>query len=175
MLYFVDESFEDPTKRKKLATNNFNEEHFIGSGGYGIVYKAKLNVLNFQSTTSIEGKCNEELLKISQTVAIKRMVSREDEQGEQGFLPEIELLTCCNHPNVVALLGFSKEAPEMILVYEYAFKGSLNGYLGSTRAVNLTWAQRVKICLDIANGCYKNGGKTEDSTSRYKEREHFIR
>ncbi|KAK9049484.1 hypothetical protein SSX86_031546 [Deinandra increscens subsp. villosa] len=144
-----------PLNEIKLATNNFDYKYHVGSGGYGIVYKAKLDVLNIPSFSSMEGKCKDELSKINKTVAIKRILSRADEQGKQGFSTEIQLLTCCKHPNVVSLLGFSREAREMILVYEYAFKGSLSDYLGNTRdtrAVNLTWSQRLQICLDIAHG-----------------------
>ncbi|GJX77244.1 kinase-like domain, phloem protein 2-like protein [Tanacetum coccineum] len=40
----------------------------------------------------------------------------------------------------------------MILVYEHASKGSLQNYLGSSDKMNLTWVQRLNICLDIAHG-----------------------
>ncbi|XP_076890693.1 uncharacterized protein LOC143541882 [Bidens hawaiensis] len=89
--------------------------------------------------------------KISKTVAIKR-IKGVDEQAKQGFLTEIALLSSCKHPNVVSLIGFCKEAGEMILVNEFAFKGSLADYLISSDTVVLTWTQRIQICLDIANG-----------------------
>ncbi|GJW15624.1 zinc finger MYM-type protein 1-like protein [Tanacetum coccineum] len=38
---------------------------------------------------------------------------------------------------------------EMILVYEYASRGSLYGHL---KDINLTWTQQLKICLDAAKG-----------------------
>ncbi|GJW30358.1 kinase-like domain, phloem protein 2-like protein [Tanacetum coccineum] len=41
----------------------------------------------------------------------------------------------------------------MILVYELASKGSLEDYLGNNdKMTNITWIQRLKICLDIAHG-----------------------
>ncbi|KAI7742239.1 hypothetical protein M8C21_033972, partial [Ambrosia artemisiifolia] len=70
-----------PLSKIKLATNNFDEEYSIGCGGYGIVYKAELDVLDVQSLSSMEGKCKDELPKINKTVAIKRILSRADEQG----------------------------------------------------------------------------------------------
>ncbi|GJW60518.1 kinase-like domain, phloem protein 2-like protein, partial [Tanacetum coccineum] len=40
-----------------------------------------------------------------------------------------------------------------ILVYEFLVNGSLDEYLGSTeKKINLTWNQRIQICLDIADG-----------------------
>ncbi|KAM0038408.1 putative protein kinase RLK-Pelle-L-LEC family [Helianthus debilis subsp. tardiflorus] len=134
------------------ATNNFDKRCFVGAGGYGEVYRANLDFFNIQSLSSMEGKCKDEAPKTTKTVAIKRITNGVDEQGkQQGFLTEIELLGSCKHPNIVSLLGFSREARGMILVYEYAFKGSLGNYLMSNE-VNLTWAQRIQICLDITYG-----------------------
>ncbi|KAJ0803773.1 putative protein kinase RLK-Pelle-LRR-I-1 family [Helianthus annuus] len=97
----------------------------------------------------MEGKRKDKLPKRRRTVAIKCIIDREDENSKQGFLTEIELLSSCKHPNIVSLLGFCTEARDMILVYEYAIKGSLSDYLG-------------------------NGGQTKDNTSRHKEREHLL-
>ncbi|KAK9080257.1 hypothetical protein SSX86_001933 [Deinandra increscens subsp. villosa] len=141
-----------PLSKIKQATNDFSKARCVGSGGFGDVFRAKLDVLNVQSPSSIKGKCKDELPKKRKTVAIKRM-SRIDETSTQGFLTEIELLTSCKHQNIVSLLGYCREAGEMILVYEYAFGGSLSNYLTSvSKNVDLTWAQRLKLCLDVARG-----------------------
>ncbi|XP_071718350.1 receptor-like protein kinase ANXUR2 [Rutidosis leptorrhynchoides] len=59
----------------------------------------------------------------------------------------------CKHQNIVSLLGFCDEGPEMILVYEFCPNGSLDEYFGNTDNVtNLTWAQRIQISIDIAQG-----------------------
>ncbi|KAL8262864.1 hypothetical protein R6Q59_024213 [Mikania micrantha] len=139
-----------PLREIKLATNDFDQECCVGAGGYGTVYRAILDVLDIQDMSSLEGKCKDELPKISKIVAIKR-ISREDEQGKEGFLSEIELLTSCRHPNIVSLLGFSEENREMVLVYEYVSNGSLCDCIEKAE-INLTWAQRLQISLDIANG-----------------------
>ncbi|XP_076890689.1 putative receptor-like protein kinase At2g23200 [Bidens hawaiensis] len=140
-----------PLREIKRATDNFNKAHFVGSGGHADVYKAKLDFLDTEGSPSTEGKSKDEMSKISKTVAIKR-IKGVDEQAKQGFLTEIALLSSCKHPNVVSLIGFCKEAGEMILVNEFAFKGSLADYLISSDTVVLTWTQRIQICLDIANG-----------------------
>ncbi|MFS7928298.1 putative protein kinase RLK-Pelle-CR4L family [Helianthus anomalus] len=59
------------------------------------------------------------------------------------------MLSRYKHENLISLLGFFYERPEMILVYEHASCGSLDRYLNSPR---LTWTQRLKICLDAAKG-----------------------
>ncbi|KAD3337416.1 hypothetical protein E3N88_32936 [Mikania micrantha] len=88
----------------KKATENFNKKYWIGSGGYGQVYKAELE--HFDSSMM---KCKKEsqLPKKRSTVAIKYITNnKEDTQGEQGFIAEIETLSTCNHPNIVSFLGF---------------------------------------------------------------------
>ncbi|XP_076919994.1 putative serine/threonine-protein kinase PBL28 [Bidens hawaiensis] len=143
-----------PLSEIKSATKIFNEAFIIGFGGYGEVYNAELDVFDIQNMSSMEGKSKDELPKIRKNVAIKRIKQDEqgkEGQGKEGFLAESELLTCCKHPNIVSLLGYSEERGEMILVYEYIFNGSLNDYMEKTKT-NLTWVERLQISLDIANG-----------------------
>ncbi|KAM0005574.1 putative protein kinase RLK-Pelle-CrRLK1L-1 family [Helianthus debilis subsp. tardiflorus] len=140
-----------PLSEIKLATDNFSVAKRVGCGGYADVYKAELNVVDSQCLPSIlEGKCKEERPMIKKTVAIKRINKRAYEQGEEVFSREIELLSRCKHRNIISLLGFSSENGELILVFEYALKGSLSDYLRWNN--NPTWAQRLQICLDIAHG-----------------------
>ncbi|PWA66487.1 Protein kinase, ATP binding site-containing protein [Artemisia annua] len=135
----------------KLATENFADKHRIGSGAFGTVYKAQLEHFDSSDSSSIDGENKCDFPKKRSTVAIKHITNP---QGEQGFNVEIETLTSCKHENIISLLGFCDEGPDhMILVYELASKGSLEDYLGnSDKMTNLTWMQRLKICLDIAHG-----------------------
>ncbi|XP_076929660.1 uncharacterized protein LOC143594167 [Bidens hawaiensis] len=148
----------------ELATNNFSESYCIGSGGYGKVYRAKLN--DEINLSEIEGQNEGKLPRKHSTVAIKRIYSRYDKQGEQGFLAEIEMLSNVKHPNIVSLLGFCDEGEEMILVYEYVSNGSLADYLEKTgQKANLTWAERIQICIDIAHGLKYLHTSTKDRQS----------
>ncbi|MFS7928102.1 putative protein kinase RLK-Pelle-CrRLK1L-1 family [Helianthus anomalus] len=113
------------------ATNNFNKENYIGVGGFGKVYKGEV------SHSKGRGM-----------VAIKRL-DHASRQGAPEFLKEITMLSDYKHENVISLVGFCCEGGEMILVYELAFRGSLDSYLKSP---HLTWRQRLKICLDSAKG-----------------------
>ncbi|GJU13445.1 kinase-like domain, phloem protein 2-like protein [Tanacetum coccineum] len=130
------EHLEIPLEKIISATNNFNEENVIGHGGFGKVYKGEL------SHSHSNGKS---------MVALKRL-NRRGDQGDAEFYKEVTMLSCYRHENIISLLGFSSGRKEMILVYEYASRGSLDKHL---KDKNLTWTQRLKICLDAVKGlCY---------------------
>ncbi|KAM0017860.1 putative protein kinase RLK-Pelle-CrRLK1L-1 family [Helianthus debilis subsp. tardiflorus] len=114
----------------KRATNSFGSK-VIGAGGFGKVYEGEISHSKGRSK-----------------VAIKRL-SREFGQGDPEFLKEIMMLSRHSHKNLITLLGYCDEDGEKILVYEHASNGSLDRHLSSNV---LTWAQRLKICLDAANG-----------------------
>ncbi|KAK1430279.1 hypothetical protein QVD17_12912 [Tagetes erecta] len=116
------------------ATKEFSKDNIIGSGGYSKVYKG-------------------ELAKFDSCVAIKQIHAKKDKEGSNGFLAEIQALSNYKHSNIVSLLGFCLEKDEMILVLEYASKGSLDRILRNSDMIsNLTWAERINICLNIASG-----------------------
>ncbi|OMO86497.1 hypothetical protein COLO4_21096 [Corchorus olitorius] len=109
------------------ATEKFAESNKIGEGGYGPVYKGKLD---------------------HTPVAIK--VLRPDAaQGQKQFQQEVEVLCCIRHPNMVLLLGACPEYG--CLVYEHMSHGSLEDRLfrrGNTPP--LSWRRRFKIAAEIA-------------------------
>ncbi|KAL4577638.1 hypothetical protein LXL04_013748 [Taraxacum kok-saghyz] len=115
----------------KSATNNFADDKCIGRGGFGKVYKGEL----LRSEGNI-------------VVAIKRLDPRFG-QGNPEFWKEIVILSLYKHENIISLLGFCDESNEKILVYEYASRKSLDLYLNNA---NLSWIQRLKICIGVARG-----------------------
>ncbi|GJZ42279.1 kinase-like domain, phloem protein 2-like protein [Tanacetum coccineum] len=126
----------------KSATNNFDDAHCIGKGGFGKVYKGELVHSKGQSV-----------------VALKRL-DRAFGQGNPEFWKEIIMLSLYKHDNIVSLLGFCDDCGEMILVYEYASKRSLDLYLNDK---DLTWVQRLEICIGAARGLayLHNPGRTQ--------------
>ncbi|PWA45709.1 serine/threonine/dual specificity protein kinase, catalytic domain-containing protein [Artemisia annua] len=115
------------------ATNNFDESKVIGRGGFGKVYAGELS----------HSQSGEKSL-----VAIKRLDHKYG-QGDPEFFKEIRMLSCYRHGNLISLLGFCCQGVEMILIYDYASRGSLDRYLSSA---DLTWTQRLMICIDAAKG-----------------------
>nr|XP_043638337.1 sterol 3-beta-glucosyltransferase UGT80A2-like [Erigeron canadensis] len=132
------------------ATDNFTEINCIGSGGFGKVYKGEIllsGVLNM--------------------VAIKRL-DKSLEQGATEFWQEILMLSQYKHENIVSLIGFCDEGGENILVYEYLSNKSLDLYLNS---VDLSWYQRLSICLGAAMGLQYLHEPVEGSQQRVLHRD----
>nr|XP_043612009.1 uncharacterized protein LOC122583696 [Erigeron canadensis] len=123
-----------------LATDNFSPSCQIRAELTYNLYRGNTDYLY------IEEECN--------TVVIKRFLLSEDDIGEEKFFTEIKMLTTCNHPNIVKLIGICDEGSEMILVVEHPSNGYLYDYLwyeANDKRHILTWATRLKICLDVAN------------------------
>ncbi|KAM0070547.1 putative protein kinase RLK-Pelle-CrRLK1L-1 family [Helianthus debilis subsp. tardiflorus] len=113
----------------EIATNKFDANNVIGSGGFGKVYIGEISHTKGRSMA-----------------AFKRLDPRYG-QGIPEFWNEIMMLSRYEHQNIVSLLGFCDEVDEKILVYKYASHGSLDQHLNAT---SLTWTHRLKICLAVA-------------------------
>ncbi|KAI8557711.1 hypothetical protein RHMOL_Rhmol04G0031000 [Rhododendron molle] len=90
------------------ATDNFSDANKLGQGGFGPVYKGKLQ------------KGHE--------VAVKRL-SRKSGQGLEELQNEAMLTAKLQHKNLVRILGCCIEKDEKILIYEYMPNKSLDFFL----------------------------------------------
>ncbi|CAM6019135.1 unnamed protein product [Sphagnum balticum] len=112
------------------ATNRFAEEHKVGTGGHGTVYKG--------------------MLETGLTVAVKK-TNHVDISGSQQFLNEVLVLSQVNHRNLVKLHGCCLETEIPILVYEYVPNGNLSEHLrGEKPGTHLNWAKRMQIAIETA-------------------------
>ncbi|KAJ9189740.1 hypothetical protein P3X46_000995 [Hevea brasiliensis] len=117
-----------------IATNNFQPDSFLGRGGFGAVYKGKLESTN-------------------QVVAVKQL-DLSGIQGEKEFLVEVLMLNLLHHPNLVNLIGFCAEGQQRLLVYEYLSMGSLEDHLFDVTPdmEPLDWNTRMQIAAGAAKG-----------------------
>ncbi|KFK36192.1 hypothetical protein AALP_AA4G090000 [Arabis alpina] len=111
------------------ATDNFKLQ--IGSGGFGAVFK---------------GTLPDETL-----VAVKK-ITNHGLHGRQEFCTEIAIIGNIRHTNLVKLRGFCARGRQLLLVYEYMNRGSLEKTLFSGSGPVLEWQERFDIALGTARG-----------------------
>ncbi|KAG8069783.1 hypothetical protein GUJ93_ZPchr0006g44777 [Zizania palustris] len=116
------------------ATNNFNKEHVIGCGGYGLVYKAELP----------DGS----------KLAIKKL-NGDMCLMEKEFTAEIEALSMAQHDNLVPFWGYCIQGNSRHLIYSYMENGSLDDWLHNRddeMSAFLDWPTRFKIAQGTSQG-----------------------
>jgi len=121
------------------ATEGFKDEHLLGVGGFGRVYKGLLPVSKLE-------------------IAVKR-VSHDSKQGMKQFIAEVVSIGRLQHRNIVRLLGYCRRKGELLLVYEYMPNGSLDKYVfgcdhNHNDNVKLNWSQRFHVIKGIASGLH---------------------
>ncbi|PHT85049.1 putative serine/threonine-protein kinase RLCKVII [Capsicum annuum] len=118
-------------KELALATQNFREANLIGEGGFGSVYKGRLET----------GLASFLLPKL---VAIKRL-NLDGLQGHQEFIVEVLMLSLLHHKNLVNLIGYCTDGDQRLLVYEFMPMGSLENHLFDVK-------REIEITCRIAFG-----------------------
>ncbi|KAL1180021.1 hypothetical protein V6Z11_A03G200400 [Gossypium hirsutum] len=113
----------------------------LGEGGFGKVFKGWLD-------EKTPGKSGSGTL-----IAVKKLNS-ESLQGFEEWQSEVNFLGRLSHPNLVRLLGYCWEDQELLLIYEFMQKGSLENHLfGRGSSVqSLEWSIRLKIAIGAAKG-----------------------
>ncbi|KAL8134277.1 hypothetical protein AgCh_009353 [Apium graveolens] len=113
-----------------LATSKFKPENMIGKGGNSQVYRGRLP----------DGK----------ELAVKILKHSEDILKE--FVMEIEIITVLHHKNIISLFGFCFEENNLLLVYDFLSRGSLEKNLHGDRKDPLTFGltERYKVGLGVA-------------------------
>ncbi|XP_031109572.1 probable serine/threonine-protein kinase PIX13 [Ipomoea triloba] len=127
----------------KAATRNFKSDMVLGVGGFGTVFKGWVDEKTFAPSKIGSGV----------VVAIKKL-NEESMQGFEEWQSEVNFLGRLSHPNLVKLIGYCWEDKELLLVYEFMQKGSLENHLFRRSAVvePLSWDLRLKIAIGAARG-----------------------
>ncbi|XP_066350113.1 probable serine/threonine-protein kinase PIX13 isoform X2 [Miscanthus floridulus] len=127
----------------RAATRNFKPDTVLGEGGFGRVYKGWVHEKTMNPTRS----------GIGMVVAVKKL-NPESVQGLQEWQSEVNFMGRLSHPNLVRLLGYCVEDRELLLVYEYMPRGSLENHLfrkgGSLEPIS--WNLRLRIAIGAARG-----------------------
>eukprot|EP00927_Polykrikos_kofoidii_P018830 TRINITY_DN18775_c0_g1_i1.p1 TRINITY_DN18775_c0_g1~~TRINITY_DN18775_c0_g1_i1.p1 ORF type:complete len:829 (+),score=130.79 TRINITY_DN18775_c0_g1_i1:360-2489(+) len=83
-------------------------------------------------------------------VAVKRL--RRSGPLSVEFTREISVLLRLRHPNLVLFMGACTQAPKPLIVSEYCSGGTVFALLHQRRDTALSWAQRLKVAIDVAKG-----------------------
>ncbi|XP_047319051.1 G-type lectin S-receptor-like serine/threonine-protein kinase At1g11300 [Impatiens glandulifera] len=115
-----------------IATNHFHLANKLGEGGFGPVYKGKL--------------------QDGQLIAVKRLSSCSS-QGLEEFMNEVMVISKLQHRNLVKLLGCCIEREEKMLVYELMPNKGLDAFLfDSPKQELLDWRKRANIIEGVGRG-----------------------
>eukprot|EP00434_Breviolum_minutum_P001801 symbB.v1.2.001594.t1/scaffold88.1/size340390/29 len=112
------------------ATNHFHEQNRLGVGSFGGVFRG--------------------IQRDGTEIAIKVL----NEPEEAGFEEEVRVLSKFRHPNLVILMGFAKNGPGRLLVYEHLGGGDVFNRLQKCTCDNVpfTWKQRISVAYDASCG-----------------------
>jgi serine/threonine protein kinase len=116
------------------ATEEFDSKYCIGTGGYGVVYKA--------------------VLPSEQVLAVKKFHQTPEVEMSslKAFRSEIDVLMGIRHRNIVKLYGFCSHAKHSFLVYEFVERGSLRKVLNDEeQAGKMDWDKRMNLIKGVAN------------------------
>ncbi|CAB4287472.1 unnamed protein product [Prunus armeniaca] len=165
----------------RAATRNFSRDTMVGEGEYGRVFKgwvyektiapSKAGSWNFGPVRMggegeplpVFGGWIDELapskVGIGSPVAIKKL-NPGSAKGFQDWQSVVNFLGKLSHPSLVKLLGYCWEENDLLLVYEFMPRGSLENYIfrkfsfrvGRSSTEPLSWDSRLKIAIGAARG-----------------------
>ncbi|OQU83068.1 hypothetical protein SORBI_3005G070400 [Sorghum bicolor] len=112
-------------------TSDFSQECVVGQGGTSQVYRGCL----------ANGK----------ELAVK--ILKYSDEVLKEFVTEIEILSSLNHKNVISLVGFCFKNDDLLLVYEYLQRGSLEEILHGEKECKsiFGWTERFSVAVGVAH------------------------
>eukprot|EP00178_Gracilaria_changii_P005184 TRINITY_DN1846_c0_g1_i1.p1 TRINITY_DN1846_c0_g1~~TRINITY_DN1846_c0_g1_i1.p1 ORF type:complete len:1216 (+),score=181.88 TRINITY_DN1846_c0_g1_i1:4484-8131(+) len=104
----------------------------IGSGGFGVVFKAKFR---------------------NQTVAVKKIHAHAlmNSASIAEFQSEVAVLCTLRHPNIIGFVGACTRPPNLMIITEFMARGTLFDILHQSNE-RVTWPMRKKFALDTCKG-----------------------
>ncbi|KAK8625192.1 hypothetical protein V6N13_090067 [Hibiscus sabdariffa] len=117
----------------KYATDQFSTENLIGKGGSNRVFKG--------------------ILPDGKAVAVK--ILKSSKEACKDFANEIEIISSLKHKRIMPLIGVCIKDHDLISVYDFSSKGSLEEILhgNNNKAKHaLSWELRYEVAVGIAEG-----------------------
>ncbi|KAK9286503.1 hypothetical protein L1049_014901 [Liquidambar formosana] len=114
----------------KNSTSQFSSENLIGKGGCNRVYKG--------------------ILPDGKPVAVK--ILKSSKEAWKDFMLEVNIISSLKHKHIMPLLGVCIENNDLISVYDFLSKGSLEENLHGSKKdkIVLSWEVRFKVAVGVA-------------------------
>ncbi|CAN8069668.1 unnamed protein product [Agarophyton chilense] len=116
----------------EVAPYEVNFAQQIGSGGFGVVFKAM-----FRGETVAVKKIHAHALMNSASIA--------------EFQSEVAVLSTLRHPNIIGFVGACTRPPNLMIITEFMSRGTLFDVLHQSNE-RVTWPMRKKFALDTCKG-----------------------
>ncbi|CAO2145870.1 unnamed protein product [Urochloa humidicola] len=112
-------------------TSDFSSECVIGQGGTSHVYRG--------------------CLENGRELAVK--ILKYSDEVLKEFVSEIEIVSSLSHKNVIFLIGFCFKNDDLLLVYEYLQRGSLEEILHGEKGCKnaFGWTERFNVAVGVAH------------------------
>ncbi|PIN14608.1 Serine/threonine protein kinase [Handroanthus impetiginosus] len=123
----------------KKATRYSRRDWIVGEGRIGPVYKGWIDEHTLTASKPGYGTA----------VAIKKREA-DGQRRREKWMKEIHYLSRLHHPNLVRLIGYCDKTENLILVYEFMPKGSLDNHLFARGHQSIPWETRIKVAIGAA-------------------------
>lgn len=116
----------------EIAPYEVHDGPQVGSGGFGVVYKAKYR---------------------TETVAVKKIHKHalSNAASVSEFQSEVAVLCTLRHPNILRFVGACTKPPNLMIVTEFMAGGTLFDLLHQSQT-RVTWPMRKRFALDTCRG-----------------------
>ncbi|KAI9124739.1 hypothetical protein K1719_004661 [Acacia pycnantha] len=140
----------------RKSTDGFDESRLIAESDFSKEYRASISVNGELKHVTVKRLRQEAVISSYDLICYKNNI----------------IFRCqLHHPNLVSLVGFCDDHNEMIVVFDYAPKGSLHHQLCRTErnSPTLSWKRRLEISIGVARGLhYLHSGTKRTHSPRYK-------
>ncbi|KAJ1410556.1 Serine/threonine-protein kinase, active site [Sesbania bispinosa] len=126
-------------KQVMKVTNNLNDQHIVGRGAHGIVYKVQLGPDQALAAKKISFSTNR---------------GKSKHKLKETMVREVQISGMIDHPNLASYTDYWFGKDYGVILYKYMENGSLHDVLHDERnpPPSLKWNVRLNIAIGAANG-----------------------
>ncbi|KAI4305173.1 hypothetical protein L6164_028557 [Bauhinia variegata] len=128
------------------ATEKFSPNNKIGEGGFGTVYKGRLNDGSLVAIKRARKNANPKV-----PLSVWEEFWDVQNRNLSEFKNEVSTLSKIEHLNLVRLYGYLEHQDEKIIIVEYVANGTLREHIDGIRGDELEMGERLDVAIDVAH------------------------